>query len=61
VAAIEARESINGGKPKMTEEHVKILVQSKNGQKMRARKVTLGQGEDFAVYIPNKIGFFCVE
>lgn len=42
----------------MTEEHAKILVHSKNGQKMRARLVTLGQGEDFCVYVPNKIGFF---
>jgi hypothetical protein len=42
----------------MTEEHAKILVSSKNGQKMRARKITLGMGEDFCIYIPNKIGFF---
>lgn len=42
----------------MTEEHANMLVQSKNGKKMKARKITLGQGEDFAVYISNKIGFF---
>jgi hypothetical protein len=43
----------------MTKEHANMLVQSKHGKKMRARLVTLGKGEDFAVYIPNKISFFC--